>query len=120
MLEERTLVVRPEGGFLLRPGTQPPGRPPVPLLSNRIFQTFEWLFRDEDEPFPTEPLVRDDVTITILERTDDGRPVAVAFAFARPLDDPSWRWLRWHEADFVAFEPPPVGERVQLLSLMEQ
>ena len=91
----------------------------MPLLRTRNFQTFGWFFRDEDEPFPTEPLVRDDVTITILERTDDGRPAAVAFAFARPLDDPGWRWLRWQEEDFVAFEPPPVGERVRLLSLIE-
>jgi hypothetical protein len=115
----QTLVVRPEGGFLLRPGTGPPG-PSLPALwPGRFLQAFEWLWRNADEPFPAEPIVHDGVTIKVLELTDDARPATVCFRFPLPLEDPHWRWIRWHQGVFVEFQPPSIGETVRLGSLIE-
>jgi hypothetical protein len=114
-----TLVVRPEGGFLLRPGTGPPG-PSLPALwPGRFLQTLEWLWRGADEPFPTEPIGHDGVTIEVLELTDDARPATVSFRFPLPLEDPHWRWIRWHKGGFVEFQPPSIGKSVRLGSLIE-
>jgi hypothetical protein len=111
-----TLVVRPDGGFLLRPGSGPPGRQ-LPRLSPLIgWQIIDWIYRDADEPFPSHPFMRDGIRLEVLEQTDDTRPAAVSFRFPSPLEDPRWRWLRWQEGAFVAFQPPPVGESVRLVS----
>ena len=117
--DAHTLVVRPEGGFLLRPGTGPPGRSLQPLQPLRFFQTSEWLFRGADEPFPAEPIVHDGIAIEVLELTDDARPAAVSFRFPLPLEDPHWRWVSWHKGGFVGFQPPSIGKRVRLASLIE-
>lgn len=114
-----TLVVRPEGGFLLRPGTVPPGRPLPALWPRWQFQIFEWLWRGAGEPFPAEPIVHDGVTIEILELTDDARPATVSFRFPFPLEDPHWRWIRWQKGAFVGFQPPSIGKSVRLGSLID-
>jgi hypothetical protein len=114
-----TLVVRPEGGFLLRPGTGPPGRSLPPFPRGQFFQTAEWLWRGADEPFPTEAIVHDGITIEVLELTDDARPSAVAFRFPFPLEDPHWRWVSWHKGGFVGFQPPSIGKSVRLASVIE-
>jgi hypothetical protein len=117
--DARTLVIRPEGGFLLPLGTGPPRRPLPPLLPARVFQTFDSLFRAADEPFPAEPIVRDGITIEVLELTEDARPAAVSFRFPLPLEDPHWHWVSWRKGAFVEFQPPPIGEEVRLVSLIE-
>ena len=114
-----TLVVRPEGGFLMRPGSGPPGRR-LPKISPLIgWQIIDWIYRNADEPFPSHPFLRDGIRLEILGQTDDARPAAVSFRFPSPLEDPRWRWIRWQEGAFVAFQPPPVGESVRLVSYAE-
>lgn len=118
--DAHTLVVRPDGGFLLRPGTGPRGRPLPALLPSRVLASFDWLMRDADEPFPVQPFVRDGIRIEILERTEDARPAVVSFSFPAPLEDPRWRWVRWcRGSGFAGFEPPPIGQRVRLVSGLE-
>ena len=38
----------------------------------------------------------------------------MSFRFARPLEDPALRWLRWNDGVFVPFELPADGETVVL------
>jgi hypothetical protein len=117
--DAHTLIVRPEGGFLLRPGSGPRGRTLPAIFGPRVLQSFDWLIRDADEPFPSQPFVRDGIIIEVLELTDDARPAAVSFRFPSRLEDPHWRWVRWHKGGFAGFQPPPVGQSVRLVSYLE-
>ncbi len=95
--DDRTVVVRPDDGYLAWIGDQ--------------------LFRGPTRPLSAGDRVElTDVIITILLLTADGRPAEVAFRFTVPLEDPSLRWLRWDDPTrtFVAFSPPPVGASVRL------
>ena len=93
--DERTLVIRPEGGFLGSP--------------------FDVVFRSTAHPM--EPGLRvalEGMTVEIMEVTGDGRPALAAFRFSRPLEDPSLRWVRWEGEAYVPFELPGVGEEREI------
>lgn len=87
--DDRTLVLRPEGGYL---GT-----------------VMEGLVRSEDRPFH----VGDRVHLTGLDvevtGVTGGRPTEVVYRFGVPLEDPSLRWIAWRKKSFEPFSPPPVG-----------
>jgi len=94
-VDARTLVIRPERGYLL--------------------WFFDRLFRSERDPFVLgDHVVLEDMTVTVTELTSDGRPWAARFEFAVPLDDPSLRWLHWDDGEFQSWTPPPIGTRVEL------
>ena len=94
-LDERTLVVRPEWGYLSSPiDTLARGLGHPMRLGQRVELT--------------------GVTIEVTALTDDGRPAEATCRFEMPLEDPSLRWLRWKDGAFVEFRPPGVGERVRL------
>jgi hypothetical protein len=118
-IDTQTVVIRPAGGFMLRPGTAPPGSRLPPISPLRIIQSSEWLARRGDEPFPAGPFPYGGIVVEVLELTDDARPAAVAYRFPRPLESPLWRWVCWREGGFVEFRPPSIGERVRLQSLIE-
>ena len=93
--DERTLRVRPDGGF-------------IPFIS-------EHMLRD-----PRRPILRGSeirmraLTIEVTEVGPDGRPAEVMAHFDRSLDASSLYWARWEGGRYVAFSPPPVGARVVL------
>ena len=94
-LDERTLVVRPEWGYLSSPvDTLARGLGHPMRLGQRVELT--------------------GVTIEVTALTDDGRPAEATCRFDVPLEDPSLRWLRWKDGAFVEFAPPGVGESVRL------
>ena len=110
----QALTVRPLGGFLLPAGTVPPGRPLPANSFNHFLQEFDLVFR-APAPFRVgERIDRRRVRIEIDEVTEDGRPAAVSFLFDADLEDPSWRWLRWQNGGFTAWQPPAVGASVTL------
>jgi hypothetical protein len=84
-----------------------------------LWQTIDWIYREADEPFPSGPFVHDGIRIEILALTEDARPAAVSFRFPTPLEDPHWRWLQWTRDGFIAFQPPPVGQSVRLVTYIE-
>jgi hypothetical protein len=91
----RTLVVRSEGGFYAH--------------------ATEELLRSPLRPLPEGSRVAlAGMTAEILATEPDGRPAEVAFQFDRPLDDPSFLWMRWEKTSYVPFAVPPVGERASL------
>ena len=93
--DDRTLVIRPEGGYLAKP--------------------IDRLLRDERAPLRLGEQVKlTGVTIEVTALTDDGRPAEATFHFAAPLEDSSLRWLRWDDGEFQAFEPPPIGGDIEL------
>lgn len=97
-LDDRTLLLRQRGGFLLSPGSH--------------------LFRSPSRPFERGAVVELDGTqITVKELTEDQRPSLIQVRFDRPLDDPSLYWLRWDDTGYTRFTPPPVGERVHVAAV---
>jgi len=117
--DANTLIVRPDGGFLLPPDAGPPGRLLPAILPQRSWWVFDSVFREPGEPFPSKPILRGGIIIEILTRTEDARPAVVSFRFPVPLEDPRWRWVRWRKGGFAEFLPPPVGHRVRLVSYLE-
>ena len=94
--DDRTLVVRPTGGY----------------LAGKL----DRLLRAKNRPLALGQrieLVGMAAVITAL--TDDGRPAEIRFEFELPLEDSSHRWLQWTGRDFVPFIPPAVGDRVELI-----
>jgi hypothetical protein len=94
-IDERTLVVRPEGGFLSR------------ILDSG--------FRSKDDPFTLGQRIElPEVTVEITAPTDDGRPAEVTYHFKVPLEHGSLRWLYWNGERYAPFTPPDIGESIRL------
>ena len=73
------------------------------------------LFRNQQNALAAGEEVRlTGMTATVLELNAAGRPAAVRFRFAAPLEDASLRWLRFESGEFVPWTPPAVGEEETL------
>jgi hypothetical protein len=109
-IDEGTVEVAPEGGFLAKPGT----RSDSPAVDHRyLLALFDGLYRDA--PFTAgEEIGLGDVTVTLQSVTADGRPEAARFRFPLSLDHPTMRWLQWENGVYEPFQPPPVGGSVSL------
>jgi hypothetical protein len=74
-LDETTLRVRPERGF----------------LDNGFLRMVRGLSR----PFhPGDEVVLSDLTVRVRDVTADGRPAEVDFTFGVPIEDPTLLWTR--------------------------
>jgi hypothetical protein len=94
-VDERTLRVRPEGGFLA--------------------SDIQWLLRSKDRPFVLHQRVElADLTYEVSELTPDARPAEVLVRFNRPLEASDLEFVMWGEHEFVPFTVPKVGERVHI------
>jgi hypothetical protein len=93
-VDERTLRVRPEGGFLIMPSER--------MLRNTA-----------SHPFTVgEVIALDELQVTISMVTSDGRPAEALERFARPLEDPAYLWLSWQGDGYGPFTPPAIGQEV--------
>jgi hypothetical protein len=73
------------------------------------------LARGRSIPFHRGDVVAlSDLTVTVVDITEDARPRTLEFHFARPLDAPDWLWMRGSGTRFVTWTPPRVGETVSL------
>ena len=89
-VDARTLVIRPDEGFLAYPMDQ--------------------LMRRGDYPFERgERVVTSDFTAEVRDVLPDGRAASVAFVFEQELEDVSYVWLAWVDGELVAWTPPAVG-----------
>lgn len=118
-VDQRTLAVRPELGFLPPPGT-PTGDSRHPSLDFvYAHQRLDQLFRSPEYPMSLGQRVElTGVSIEVTALTNDGRPAEATFRFAAPLEDPSFRWLRGELDRYVPFTPPAVGDTVRLRPTM--
>ena len=91
--DERTLVVKPRGGF-------------------------PWyLVRDRYHPLPVGHKIElAGTTVEVLAVAEEGWPLEVAYRFDVPLEDPSLLWLELdlEGVAYVPWRPPAVGESVVL------
>ncbi len=94
-LDERSLILCPKSGYFTTP------------LSRLFYNTEHPLARGET-------IELSNVSITVLELTEDGRPAKVLFRFRVPLEDPSLKWVCWESGKFKKFQPPGIGESIEL------
>jgi hypothetical protein len=93
-LDEQTLVLRPDGGFLRE------------LIS---------LGRDKYHPMHQGQVVRlTGVTITVGPLNSDNRPAEATFRFDVPLEDASLTWVYWDQRAFKKFTVPQVGRTITI------
>ncbi len=93
-LDDVTLRVRPEGGFLASEMHQ--------LLRN-----------PSSRPFHAGEVVElSNMRATVTEIGDDGRPLSVELRFGTSLESPEWLWMRGEGLGLVEWAPPRVGETV--------
>jgi hypothetical protein len=94
-LDERTLAIRPRGGYLR--------------------WALDQVFRSERRPLAHGEQVKlTGMTITVTALTDDGRPAEATFRFDVPLESPSLLWLCFRGNTFEPFVPPAVGREVEI------
>jgi hypothetical protein len=93
--DARTLVVRPDAGFLS--GLVDP------------------LFRSPDRPLSLGQRIElTGMTVEITALMPDRHPAEAAFRFSVPLEDASLRWLQWRDGRYVPFVPPAIGQHLVL------
>jgi hypothetical protein len=117
--DTRTVLVRPEHGFLLPPGAgvadERNALPPVEFIY--MYQHLEKFFRGEAFPMTLGQRVElTGVSLEVTALTDDGRPSQARIRFTVPLEDPSLAWLQWNweKGVYVPFILPAVGETVRI------
>jgi hypothetical protein len=72
----------------------------------------ERMFRGRRSPFEVGDTYRlSGFAARVMEVTEEGRPTAVQFQFAKPLEDDSLRWVSWEGRGFVPFALPRIGEK---------
>lgn len=96
-LDERTLLLRPAGGFL---------------------RDIVSLGRDSYHPMRQGQVVRlTGVTITVGPLTVDNRPAEATFRFDVPLEDPKLKWVFWDRRAFKEFTIPQVDQTLTILGI---
>jgi hypothetical protein len=116
--DDRTLRIRPKGGYLLPAGSSPDGDGgSMPAFDQRYaFPGFDLLYRDSPMERGTRVSTAG-IEVEVTEVTADGRPAESEFVFDRPLDAPAFEWVRWENGEYVRFALPEIGEVVELAPL---
>lgn len=71
---------------------------------------FSRFVRSPNDRFsPRQHLELPGISITLEALDARGDPAQVLYEFPLPLEDPSLRWMRWHDGVYVPWTPPAVG-----------
>lgn len=98
-INERTLVLSPEDGFLKRPYAQIFRRPDVdPLVAG-------------------DRVSLDGMNVEVLEAGSDGRPLEVRFEFDAPLESEKFVWVTWERGRYEPVDLPTVGTAIEMPGL---
>jgi hypothetical protein len=114
--DDRSLLLRPEGGFLAATGALRPDRELGRLLfdERRTLLSLDRVYRDDTPMTAGRQFKLLGVTIEITAVTDDGRPAEATCRFAVKLESRLLRWLRWDDGAYVPFNLPAVGRTITL------
>ena len=116
-LDDRTLLVRPDLGWLSPGGRGAPGQSLPPFDPGYLFQSFDRLFRGDNLPMAEGETVNlGYVEIEVTALNSHGRPAEAAFRFARPLEAEDYVWMQWNDdlGGWEPFRPPPIGQAVRM------
>lgn len=118
-LDTRTVLVRPEHGYLIPAGAGVGEKrdllPPVELIY--MYQHLDKFFRGDAFPMTLGQQVElTGMRVEVVALTDDGRPSEARIRFALPLEDPSLEWLQWNweKSVYVPFILPTAGETARI------
>jgi hypothetical protein len=114
-VDEYTLIVQPEDGFLFTAEILDlEGTAFLPLFhSSYSFQYGDGLFRSQGYPMELGQQVNlTGISFEVISMTEDGRPQAARVTFDLPLEDESLAWLMWDwaNASYVSLVLPTIGE----------
>jgi hypothetical protein len=117
-LDERTLLVRPELGYLLPPATPVGKTQDFWPLAHAAFaaQYGDGFYRSSAAPFTLgQQVVLSGMRAEVTAVSADGRPLEARIQFDAPLEDASLRWLQWDwkSRRYRPFALPAVGETTQ-------
>jgi len=114
--DERTLLLRPEGGFLAPPSglRGVGGLGPLLFDQRKMVFSIDQMYRDRSPMKAGSKVTLIGITIEITAINADGFPDEATFRFATKLENPYLRWMQWQEGEFVPFSVPAVGESVTL------
>jgi len=118
-LDAHTVAVRPEYGYLLPPGELVGGKRDIFPLAHLSYASEygDGFFRSGAFPMTLGQQVElTGMRAEVTALTGDGRPLEARMRFARPLEDPSLKWLQWdwERNAYVPFTPPAIGETVRV------
>jgi hypothetical protein len=119
-IDAHTVLVRPEHGYLIPPGTagateKQDALPPVHLAYG--YQHGDAFFRSGAFPMTLGQRIElTGMSAEVIALTDDGRPSEARMRFTRPLEDQSLAWLQWDwgKSAYVPFILPATGETVRV------
>jgi hypothetical protein len=72
---------------------------------------FSRYLRSQNESFSAGQRIElPGLSITVESLDKHGDPAEVLYEFPVPLEDPSLRWMRWHDGVYVPWTPPAIGQ----------
>lgn len=79
---------------------------------NGFFSTdFSRYLRNPSEHFSAgQHFELPDLSVTVESLDQQGDPAEVLYEFPVALEDPSLRWIRWHDDVYVPWTPPSIGK----------
>lgn len=89
-IDERSIEVRPTGSF-------------VPTK-------FERVFNDPTGAYVGKVYRHNNFEVRVTLINEDAAPAAAIFTFDKPLEDPSFRWIRWSYGYYEPYTPPAIGK----------
>jgi hypothetical protein len=116
-LDSRTLVVKPEAGYLI-PTQIDLENDLKPFPIAHIAYTYRYgdaFFRENNMQIPLEGVVDlPGMQVEVHSLTADGRPLEARMTFDRALEDSSLQWLKWNweSSSYVPFDIPTEGETI--------
>jgi hypothetical protein len=116
-LDDTTVLLRPDHGYLLAPGTMLEGWDSWLPAANAGYAALQGdgFFRSPERSFADEESVLlSDVTFTTTEVDGQGRPMEASARFVAPLESPSvaWMWWDWDSKRYLPFSVPAVGHSI--------
>ena len=74
------------------------------------FWDARWEERSRELPFQVGDRVElTELSLRVVEVTQDGRPTTVDFTFREPLESGRYAWLSWRDGKLEPFTPPKPG-----------
>jgi hypothetical protein len=79
---------------------------------------FSRFVRSPDERFsPGQHFALPGLSVTVESLDAHGDPDQVLYEFPVPLEDPSLRWISWHNGVYVPWSPPSLGQTEKLSAM---
>jgi len=94
--DAHTLIVQPEYGYYV-------------WVLDKLFRSDAHALHQGDR------VVLSGMHAEILELSPSNTVTKVAFVFDRPLQDPSFQWLKWQDGRFTPLELPEIGQGMKLM-----